>query len=118
MTLDKFRTDIEKWLHGPYWLSGEWVVWPINDLDCVSPENKQVIQTNLANDMTSVELVVPFDKFSSLNKLIGVTAQVLRFPYVYFKYKIQSKIINFNTKAKIHLISAMQMQTFKKNSLS
>ena len=53
--------------------------------------------------MPSVEPVVPFDKYSSLSKLIGVTAQVLRVPYVLFKDKIKSNIVNFNTKAKIHL---------------
>ena len=113
MPLDKFKTDIEKWLHGPQWLSGEWVVWPVNDLDCVSPENKQIIQTNLASVMPSVEPVVAFDKYSSLSKLIGVTAQVLRVPFVLFKGKITSDIVNFNTKAKLHLIYVMQMQSFQ-----
>ena len=113
VTLSKFKTDMEKWLHGPQWLSGEWVEWPVDDLDCVSPENKQIIQTNLASVMPSVEPVVAFDKYSSLSKLIGVTAQVLRVPFVLFKDKITSDIVNFNTKAKLHLIYVMQMQSFQ-----
>ena len=113
VTLGKFRTDMDKWLHGPLWLSGEQVVWPVEDLDCVSPENKQVIQTNLASVLPSVEPVVPFERFSSLNKLIGVTAQVLRVPYLLFKDKLKSYNVDFNTKAKLHLIYVMQVQSFQ-----
>ena len=113
VVLSKLKTDMDKWLHGPQWLSGERVEWPVEALDCVSPENKQVIQTNMASVMPPVEPVVPFERFSSLSKLIGMTAQVLRVPYLLFKDKIKPSIVDYNTKAKLHLIYVMQVQSFQ-----
>ena len=113
VVLSKLKTDMDKWLHGPQWLSGERVEWPVEALDCVSPENKQVIQTNMASIMPPVEPVVPFEKYSSFNKLIGVTALVLKAPYLIFKDKIRSSNMDFNNRAKLHLIYIMQVQSFQ-----
>ena len=82
LTREGFGCDLDKWLHGPKWLRDEHVVWPTNNLECLSPENKQIVQTNLASVQPPVEPVVPYERYSSLSKLIGVTASAIKFTHL------------------------------------
>ena len=54
---------------------------------------------------------VPFDRYSTFSKLVGVTKTIIKFPYIKFDMDMTS--IDFEKQAKIHLLKSMQSETFK-----
>ena len=117
MSLVCFKENLNFWLEGPSWIQSKNVVWPTNDLGCLSDKNKNlVLCTGLAN-AKPIEPIVPFAKFSKINKLIGTTAVVIS---VLNKYKLLKDdvlislwgTIDPRLCAKVHLFRVMQKQRF------
>ena len=59
----------------------------------------------------ALKTFVPFDRYSSFSKPVGVTKNIIKFPYVKFGLDVTS--IDFEKQAKIHLLKAMQSEMFK-----
>ena len=117
LSLDQFKQNLEFWMHGPKWIQSTNVVWPSHDLSCLSAINKSIVLSTCISNVKTLQPIVPFDRFSKLNKLIGVTAKMLEF---LSKLNIL-KDKNFNILwgnldphkcAKIYLFKLMQSQSF------
>ncbi|XP_037932602.1 uncharacterized protein LOC119667384 [Teleopsis dalmanni] len=84
------------WWHGPNWLIKDEGNWPENDevidLNLIPETRKTAICTVV--DITKDDNII--NRFSSLNKLLRVTAYCLRFVYNYHKKKSERKIDNLS----------------------
>ncbi|XP_037930799.1 uncharacterized protein LOC119665643 [Teleopsis dalmanni] len=100
------------WWHGPNWLIKDEGNWPENDevidLNLIPETRKSAICTVV--DVTKDENII--NRFSSLNKLLRVTAYCLRFVYNCHKKKSERKIDNLSADdidaAKIVLVNQAQ----------
>ena len=72
--------QFELWWKGPPWLMSDAASWPTT-----KEEQPQEVTEELKISLTSVavseELLIPFNKFSSYNKLVRVMAWILRFAH-------------------------------------
>jgi len=81
------------WLNGPEFFLSDKIQWPVNSLGCLSEDSK--ILTLCTNVKSKLETIFPVDKYSSLNKLLKVTALVIKF--VNLRTKIERTMLqNFN----------------------
>ena len=76
LSLQQFKQNLNFWIYGPLWLQSEEIIWPVNDLNCLSEASKSVV-LNTQVCVKSPQPLVPFNRYSKLNKLIGVTAKVI-----------------------------------------
>ena len=114
LTFEKFQQKLQYWISGPEWLHKNPVVWPSNELNCLSPKQKSIVCSTAVHctvEERTVVPIVPFDKYSSLNKLVNVTSSVFQIINVFRKRKGQD-LIDTKKEAKLHLLSIMQQQCF------
>ena len=76
LTLDQFKQKLDYWIHGPEWIQTTELVWPSSELNCLSAANKNVILNTLISESRNLQSIVPFDRYSKFNKLVGVTAKM------------------------------------------
>ena len=78
--MSKFKAQLEFWIHGPVWIRSPVVLWPSNDFSCLSSASKQlVMSTALGEARQPLSPIVPFNKYSSLTKLLAVVGRVIEF---------------------------------------
>ena len=120
LSFDKFEQNFDTWCYGPQWLRSLNINWPTSELNCVKPCHRSIVlNTNLQNQIKEIEPLVPFEKFSSLSKLINVTTYVIKAlrRFKVLKDDVMSRLWNTDDNkeaAKIHLLSVMQYQSFQK----
>ena len=94
LSLNKFTDLLQFWTYGPEWLKTAYIDWPVNELNCLSDDNKKTIQTNVAidNDQFQGSKVecIPTKSFSNYVKLLGVTELVFRFTKIKCKINIDT----------------------------
>lgn len=118
LTLEQFKSSLDFWVYGPKWIQTTNLVWPSNDLNCLSESSKSIVCSTQLSSCKDIEPIVAFDRYSKFNKLLGVTARVLEF---LSKFRIM-KQKDFLKKswgsndprqcAKVHLFKVMQSQSF------
>ena len=120
LSFDKFEQNFDTWCYGPQWLRSINVNWPTSELNCVKPCHRSIVlNINLQDKGTDLEPLVPFEKYSSLSKLINVTTFVIKAlrRFKALKNEVMTKLWNTDDDkeaAKIHLLSVMQHQSFQK----
>ena len=77
LTLEQFKQNLDFWIYGPKWIQSSNVVWPSHDLNCLSASNKSIVLSTCISNVKSLQPIVPFDRYSKLNKLIGVTSKMI-----------------------------------------
>ena len=117
LTLDQFKQNLDFWIHGPKWIQSTNVVWPSHDLSCLSAINKSIVLSTCISNVKTLQPIVPFDRFSKLNKLIGVTARMLEFLNKFNILKDNHMNLLWGNLdphkcAKIYLFKFMQSQSF------
>ena len=118
LSLTKFKSQLDFWVHGPDWIRSSVVLWPSNDFSCLSSASKQLVMNTTVNEVRNpLVSIVPFDKYSSLTKLLAVAGRMFEFCYKLGIYKEESMrkswgTTEFNHCAKLHLVSVMQSQCF------
>ena len=115
LNLDNFKENLSFWLYGPQWINSQNVVWPSAELKCLTQENQ--ILVNCIQIERPVQPIVPFNRYSKINKLIGVTAKMLSALNKKGLLKEETLISIWDTSdiwqcAKIHLLGVMQQQRF------
>ena len=73
ITLEKLQQDLRFWCLGPEWLSKSPIEWPASEFQFLSSKNKFIVQSALLNYIVTnseSQPVIPFDKYSSFNKLL------------------------------------------------
>lgn len=99
------------WLSGPEWLCVHPVQWPVSELKCLSAHNKTVVQATSITTApnSSVEPIVPFERFSKLADLLQLTSLV-------FKYvnKLRHLEVDNAMCARTHLFRVMQHQSYSR----
>ena len=75
LTYQELTNKINFWKFGPEFLNKKDVIWPVNDLGCLSDANKILVNTVLVDE---VQPLVNADRFSDINKLLRVSVLVLR----------------------------------------
>ena len=107
--------QFELWWKGPPWLMSDATSWPT-----AKEEQPQEVTEELKISLTSVavseELLIPFNKFSSYNKLVRVMAWILRFahninPQREIKYSGHLTVPELQ-KAEQQLLAVAQAQDF------
>ena len=114
LTFNKFQQRLDFWLTGPAFLTSNPVIWPSVGLECLSPQQKSIVCHNVVQGAPPAEPivpVVPFDRYSSLNKLISVTSQVFQVANK-FRAKQGKELVDPKREARVHLLSVMQQQCF------
>lgn len=87
-----FQTKINFWNHGPEFLRTEPIDWPQRSLGCLSESNKIVLASITGS---SNEPVFPVDRYSNINKLLRITALLLKYLNKLRKIeKSQTQLIN------------------------
>ena len=119
LSLQNFKENLNFWIQGPSWLQSKDVVWPNASLQCLTKENQSLVMCtmNTKERPVMVQPIVPFDRYSKINKLIGVTATMLSYLYKRNLLKDQHLISMWDTSdtwqcAKIHLLKVMQANRF------
>ena len=117
LTLEQFKMNMDFWMHGPKWIQSSNVIWPSHDLNCLSVTNKSIVLSTCISNVKSLQPIVPFDRYSKLNKLIGVTSKMIE---GLCKFKLlKDNHMNLlwgnsdpHKSAKIYLFKIMQSQCF------
>ena len=115
LNLENFKDNLRFWLYGPTWINSQNIVWPSADLKCLTQENQ--ILVNCIQIERTVQPIVSFDRYSKINKLIGVTAKMLSALNKGKLLKDETLIFRWGTSdiwqcAKIYLLGVMQQQRF------
>jgi len=76
ITFNEYQQKSKLWLQGPACATGNDRGWPTENLGCLSRESKIL---TLNTKVTEIESILPVDRFSSLDKLLRVTANVFKF---------------------------------------
>ena len=117
LSLESFKQNLDFWLYGPKWLQTTNIVWPTNDLNCLTEANKSIVLNTCVKQSKVIQPIVPFEKYSKFNKLVGVTAKMLE-GLGKFKLLRDSTMLNLwndtdpHQCAKIYLLRIMQSQCF------
>ena len=79
LSLQQFKENLDFWLKGPQFirLGGE-VIWPSADLKCLSDASKTVVCAALVDVPILNPPVVPFQKYSTLTKLLNVIKNIVK----------------------------------------
>ena len=118
LSLTKFKTQLEFWIHGPDWIRSPEVLWPSSEFSCLSSASKQLVMSTVVEETRKPLIsIVPFDRYSSLTKLFAVTSRMIEFCHKLGIYKEDSMKKSWGSKefnhcAKLHLVSVMQNQCF------
>ena len=118
LTMDKFKQNLAFWISGPEFLCKNPIVWPMSDLNCLSSRSKNIVMhSTISSNTVKVEPIVPFDAYSNLNKLIGVTSKVFQIKNNWFKRMAKNGLWDGilkdpNKSARQHLLKIMQQQSF------
>ena len=117
--MQSFKENYFFWLYGPNWIQVQNVVWPNAELKCLTKESKSLVLCTMNTNGQPVQMlpIVPFDRYSKINKLIGVTATMLSYLNKRNLLKDQTLISMWDTSdtwqcAKIHLLKVMQANRF------
>ena len=93
-------------------------LWPSNDISYLSSFSKQLVMSTTSGEARQpLSPIVPFDRYSSLNKLLAVADRIIEFIVKLGAYKQENMnsswgTTDFNLGAKLHLLSIMQSQCF------
>ena len=119
LSLQSFKENLNFWLYGPNWIQDQNVVWPNAELKCLTKESKSLVLCTMNTNGQPVQMlpIVPFDRYSKINKLIGVTATMLSYLNKRNLLKDQTLISMWDTSdtwqcAKTHLLKVMQANRF------
>ena len=111
LSLNKFKDKFKSWVSGPKWLNVSPVEFPTSELNCLSENNKSLVQAhviNKVNNFNNHDSIVSFDRFSSFNKLVKATSYVFKF------VNLGRPNIDEISLAKNYLIKIMQSHAFSK----
>jgi hypothetical protein len=75
LSVKEFNKKMLFWLHGPEFLRASLVEWPKNELACISLNNQQLISC-VALEAHTVDSVFDSGRFSSFDRMMGVTARL------------------------------------------
>ena len=120
LSLTKFNENFDFWIHGPVWIRTPVVVWPSNNFSCLSSASRQIIMNTILSEVRQpLSPIVPFNRYSSLTKLIAVVGRVIECSVKLGAYKEENMRGSWGSTdpkfiAKLHLISVMQSQCFDK----
>jgi len=112
VTFTEFERRSDLWFSGPSFVREEQVIWPQRRLGCLSDEVKILTNAAIASEKTVDKSIFPLNKYSNLNKLLGVTGMVMVF-IAKLKKKSLSKLDAHN-KAKLYWIKQEQSEHFVK----
>ena len=112
LSFKEFEKQIDFWSKGPLWLRSVPVSWPDSSLDCLSEESKQIV--NMHNETCALNVqesvhspLFDINKYSTLNRLFGLTEWILRF--VFNCRKVDSDPMEAG---KLYWIKCMQKSKF------
>ena len=109
ISVKEFLTKLKFWQNGPTFLLGQpGDAWPDDSLGCLSQEVKIMTKTVV---ISSLEPLLPIDKYSDVNKLIRVTSLV--FSFLSKLRKQNCKIEDSVNKAKCYWIKYEQANHFE-----
>ena len=87
LTYNQLHSSVQ-WKHGPVWLisPSQWPTWQQSETLHINTEaacELEIVQENVATEhsTTGIHQLIDINTFSNLNKLLAVTAYVLRFIY-------------------------------------
>jgi len=106
----EFDKVLKFWLSGPDFLSVFPIIWPADNLGCLSEQDKVL---TMATAATQTETIMPVNRYSNLNKLHRVTALVIKF-ISKLRKKIKSELTCAN-EAKIYWIKKEQSSHFNES---
>ena len=108
LSFKEFKNKLTLWLKGPQWINDK-LQWPVHDLNCLSTNSKSIINASLINDEKKLDVqpIVDINKFSSLDRLLGVTSKVFA-----FINKIKRKEADSFYQANLYWLKFMQSQCF------
>lgn len=112
LSFEKFKQNFDFWVSGPEWLKKQPVTWPVCGLDCLSTDNKEIVNSMVPHNMVSAHTenpIIHFKKFSKLTKLIRVISLIFK-----FVNRLKGVVADHTECAKQHLIKVMQKQSFEK----
>ena len=117
LCLEVFKLKLEFWLFGLKWIQSLEVVWPTNDLKCLTAENKSIVLYTSVGTAKPVQPIVPFNRFSKFNKLVGATAIIIGAlnKWKLLKDEVLTDLwgtVDARQCAKVHLFRIMQRQRF------
>ena len=111
LTYDAFEKHLDFWLHGPLWICSEAVTWPSHELGCLNSNSKRIVTNTCLEEVDrSIEPVCPFNRFSTLTKLLNTTALMIKALHRYFTVdKLLEKwgTTDVNLCTRIHLFKTM-----------
>ena len=106
-----FEKQLDFWLHSPLWIRTDVVTWPSHELGCLNLNSKHIVTNVCLEEVNkSIEPVCPFNRFSSLTKLLNTTALMIKALHRYFTdEKLLEKwgTTDVNLCARIHLFKTM-----------
>lgn len=112
LSFEKFKQNFDFWVSGPEWLKKQPVTWPVCGLDCLSTDNKEIVNSMVPHNMVSAHTenpIILFQKLSKLTKLIRVISLIFK-----FVNRLKGVFADHTECAKQHLIKVMQKQSFEK----
>ena len=117
LSLESFKQNLDFWIYGPKWIQSTDIVWPSNDLSCLTAANKSIILNTCVKQSKTIQPIVPFERYSKFNKLLGVTAKMLEGLGKFKILRDNTMLSLWNSKdphqcAKIYLVRIMQSQCF------
>ena len=114
ISLQKLQQTLQYWTYGPKWIAKTPINWSNSNLECLSPRSKDLVKSTVFHNTISdggVLPIIPFNRFSKLEKLIKATEFAFRFIH-------KARQLNASDppghNARIHLFKIMQQQTFQK----
>ena len=111
LSFKEFSSKLDLWKHGPMFLRTCPVLWPDSTLGCLSEESKMLTCTAQVQE-TGAQPILPLEKFSEINKLFRVTANVFKF--IWFRIKKEYLSMDyFLNKAKAYWIKQQQAALFE-----
>ena len=117
LSLEMFKDNLLFWIKGPLWIQSNHVEWPSAELKCLSSENQSLVMCTQSSNVKIIQPIVPFDRYSKVNKLIGVTSAMIKALNKLKLLKDENLITLWDTEdtwqcARLHLIKVMQAQRF------
>ena len=119
LTLDKFKQNLNFWLHGPNFINQENVQWPISQLSCLSKENQNIVMSTQVESASSNSVLINLERYSTFSAATRIATSVIRFcseKGKLSKEKMQELwgSTNYKDCAKVYIIKSVQQETFSK----
>ena len=108
LSLTNFESKLELWKHGPSFIGKLPIIWPSKSVGCFSDLTKTLVSCTV-NDSSSP--ILPIDRYSCLNKLLRVTAHVMRFVNLMRRTPCDPVIVREN--ARVYWIQFVQSFHFR-----